>query len=275
MPFSFIYYALFFCIGLSLAFCTQQPPTAPMEKKALLPGEFPPNLIATNVAITNLHCWREQGVFFVTGICDNNTDNWQKIWLRMAPMDSTGQSIPVNNAPNAVFSSFSEAVPPRGRTSFFYGWKITDFAGMPDSARVFVAGAEPRAPGAVIITQETSGVRMMVTDNPDHLQEVGWQCSWVMNNPLEIPAIHPRTEILLYGTDNRLWLAMVLNQEDTQQRLFITVDGEGPLKAQEKRHLDCKMFYDHLPARLKEIKIGKVEFLSFDARDAGVAPPSK
>ena len=279
MHFSFIYYTLLFCVGLSLTNCKQQPPAAPAEKKPLSPGELPADLTVTNVVITNLNCWREQGVFFMAGICDNNTDNWQKIWLRMEPMDSTGRSITVSNAPSAVFAAFSEAVPPRGRTSFFYGWKLTDFTGVPDSARVFVAGGEPRTPGAVVIAQEPSGVRMMASTatpkDPGYMKEVGWQCAMVMNNPLDSTAVHPRAEILIYGTDNRLWLAMVLNQENAEQRSFITVDGEGPLKAHEKRHLDCKMYYYHLPNRLKEIKIGKVEFLAFDARNAGNAPPSK
>ncbi len=281
MRFLPISYTLFFCLGLSLVQCKPQsaPVPAAVEKKAPLPGELPANLVPAIVNVTDLNCWREYDVFFVTGICDNASDNWQKIWLRMEPLDSTGRSISVNNLPNAVFSTFSEAVPPRGRTAFFFGWKLTDFSGVPDSARIFVAGGEPRQPGATIIAQDASGVRMMANDvtleKPGPMREVGWQCGLTMNNPLNIPAAHPRAEILIYGTDKRLWLAMVLNPEDAEQRSFITVDGEGPLNPQEKRRMDCKMYYYHLPNRLKQIMIGKVEFLAFDARDAGEQPAPK
>lgn len=283
MRYLLIAHILLFCVGLSGLHCKNQsapPPAAPpVAAKPLLPGELPASLIPTDVTISALNCWREKGVFFVTGICDNSTDDWQKIWLRMEPMDSTGRSITISNLPSAVFTAFSEAVPPRGRSAFFYGWKIEDFAGVPDSARLFAAGGEPRAPGAIIIAQEPSGARMMASapgrDGPGTPQEVGWQCGLVMNNTLEVTANHPRAEILVYGTDQRLWLAMVLNPEDAEQRSFITVEAEGALKPFEKRHLDCKLYYYHLPDRLKEVKIGRVEFLAFDAREAGDRPVAK
>lgn len=277
MRFLLISYALLFCLGLSFVQCKPQP--ASVAKKTPAPGELPANLVAINATVTDLNCWMENDVFFVAGICDNTSDNWQKIWLRMEPIDNKGRSISVNNLPSAGFSALSEAVPPRGRTAFCSSWKLTDFSGTPDSARIFVAGGEPRLPGAVIIAQEPSGVRMMAStatpNDPGYMKEVGWQCGMVMNNPLNIPANHPRVEILIYGTDKRLWVAMVLNPEDAKQRSFITVDGEGPLKPQEKRHLDCKMYYYLLPNRLKQIMIGKVEFLAFDARDAGSVPAAK
>ncbi|MEO6758794.1 MAG: hypothetical protein ABIO24_05010 [Saprospiraceae bacterium] len=280
MRFPIIASVLLFCLAFPLLSCKNTPPPPAAEKKKeFKPGDEPAGLVQTIATITDLNCWREQGVFFVTGICANNSDNWQKIWLRMEPMDSTGRSINITNTSSYVFSAHSEAVPPRGRTSFFYGWKLEDFGGVPDSARMFVAGGEPRSPGAVIIAQEPTGVRMMAStasrDDPGVMKEVGWQCGMVMNNALDSVARHPRAEILLYGTDNRLWLSMVLNQEDSEQRSFVTVDGEGPLQPREKRHLDCKMYYYHLPNRLKQIMIGKVEFLAFDAREAGDPKPVK
>ena len=132
------------------------------------------------------------------------------------------------------------------------------------------AGGEPRQPGATLITQEASSVRIMAKDttnkNASALKEIGWQCDVVINNPLEVPAVHPRAEALIYGTDKRLWLAVLLNPEDEQLKSIITMDGKGPLKPHEKRSLNCNMYYYHLPTRLQQILIGRVEFLAFDAR---------
>lgn len=282
MRFPLLAHTLLFCLSLFGLQCKNQsapPPAAPVETKPLLPGELPANLVQANITISALNCWREKGVFFVTGICDNFSDDWHKIWLRMEPMDSTGRSITVGNLPSAVFAAFSEAVPPRGRTSFFYGWKLEDFAGVPDSARLFAAGGEPRTPGAVIIAQEPSGVRMMASaptpNGPGVPKEVGWQCGLVLHNTLEVVATHPRAELLVYGTDQRLWLSMVLNYDDATQRSFITANGEGAMQPSEKRQMDCKLYYYHLPDRLKQIMIGKIEFLAFDAREAGNQPVAK
>jgi len=273
MRFSNFFYPLLGCFVLCSQCKNQSAPPPPVQTSTM-PGSLSPNLIPTTVKITDLHCWRELGNFFVTGICDNTTDNWQKIWLRMQPIDSLGQLVAMTTLSEAIFPTFSEAVPPRGRTSFFYAARLTDFTGIPDSAHILAAGAEPRDPGAMIIIQDPSNVRMMARDTAGNntsgsLVETGWQCGIVMNNPLDKPAIHPRVEALVYGTDKRLWLAMLLNPEDPELRQILTMAGAGPLQPQEKRRLDCRIYYYHLPSRLQQIKIGRVDFLAFDARAAG------
>jgi len=223
----------------------------------------------TSVDITDLNCWVERGQFFVAGVCDNLSGNWLKIWLQMQPMDAKGKLITVNGAPSVVFPTFSDAVPPRGRTSFFVEWPLSAFPVMPDSCIVTGAGAVTLSPGPILVSTEQGGVKMLVPAAPGDTMstvERAWQVHVMVENPLDVQAAHPRVELLVYGTDKRLWFASVLNPEDPNQKEVVNAEREGPMAPKEKRRFGARVFYDNMPQALQEKKIGRVEFQPFDAR---------
>lgn len=223
----------------------------------------------TNISISDLNCWVERGQFFVVGICNNESDYWLNIWLQMAPTDANGKPIKVNGAESAIFPTFSDAVPPRGRTSFFFEWPLAAFPSMPDSCVVTGAGAVALSPGPILVVVEQSGVKMLVPATPEDTVsnlEKAWTLNFVVENPLDVEAAHPRVELLLYGTDKRLWMATVLDPENEDQKEVFKAEKEGPMAPKEKRRFAAQVVYDNLPQSLVEKKIGRVEFLPFNAR---------
>ncbi len=241
--------------------CNETPP-----KPALLPPQATAPL---NVSISDLNYWVESDRFFVVGICDNLSNDWQKIWLRMAPTDPAGKPITVNDASDAVFPTFSDAAPPRGRTSFMVEWPLSAFSGTPDSCTVTGGGAAAMTPGPILICIEKSGVKMLVGEMMGDslvMVEKAWQVNVLVENPLDVQALHPRAELLLYGTDQRLWFVGVLNPEDPQQQQSVKAEREGPMAPQEKRRIGANVFYNSLPQALKDKRIGRVEFHAFEAR---------
>lgn len=223
----------------------------------------------TNISISELNCWVERGQFFVVGICNNLSDDWLNVWLNMAPLDAKGKPITVNGAETATFPTFSDAVPPRGRTSFFYEWPLTSFPSLPDSCIVTGAGSIAMSPGAILVATEQSGVKMLVPATPGDTAatvEKAWQLSVTVENPLDIEAAHPRLELLLFGTDKRLWFASVLNPEDPNQKEILKAEAEGPMAPKSKRRFGTQVFYDNLPQALIEKRIGRVEYQPFNAR---------
>ena len=83
---------------------------------------------------------------------------------------------------------------------------------------------------------------------------------------MPINAAHPRLELLLYGTDKRLWFSTYLNPEDSETKQMLSIEQEGPLAPGEQRRVGVYAFYERLPQALRELKIGRVEMLAFDAR---------
>jgi hypothetical protein len=253
---------LFWSITLLFSYsnCNETPP-----KPALLP---PQATAPTAVNISNLNYWVEADRFFVVGICDNLSNDWQKILLRMAPMKN-GKPITVNDAVDAVFPTFSDAVPPRGRTSFMAEWPLGAFSDTPDSCTVTGGGAIPMSPGPILIATEQSGVKMLVGEKVGDslvMVEKAWQVNVLVENPLDVQALHPRVELLVYGTDQRLWFAGVLNPEDPQQKQVVNAEHEGTMAPQEKRRIGANVYYNSLPQALKDKKIGRIEFHPFEAR---------
>lgn len=242
---------------------TESKPSANQNNPAL-----PPGTISAIVAISDLNCWVEQGQFLVTGVCDNGADEWQKIWLTMIPMAADGQVLKVNGDTSSMFATFSDAVPPRGRTSFFVSWPLTAFSGTPDTCIVKGAAALPLTAGPILVAGEKSGVKIMMPATPDDTVTVekAWQVNVMVENPLDMNAAHPKVEMLLYGKDQRLWFATVLDPDDPQQKNYVNAERGGSMEPKEKRRIGANVFYDNLPQALKAQKIGRVEFQPFEAR---------
>ncbi len=229
---------------------------------------MPAETDSTNVKISDLNCWVERGKFFIAGVCDNQGNKWHRIWLRIQPMDSTGQAITCDGQPSAVIRTFSDAVPPRGRTSFFAGWPLSAFSGIPDSCMITGAGALEMPAGPILINIDQSGVRVLVPDPADSTKtiEKAWQASVIVENPLEMEALHPKVELLIYGSDKRLWLAQMLDPQDPNMKSIVGTQGSGPMRPHEQRRIGTNIFYTNLPQRLQDILIGRVDFLPFEGR---------
>ncbi|HRI59739.1 MAG TPA: hypothetical protein PK228_08445, partial [Saprospiraceae bacterium] len=164
---------------------------------------LPYGTITAIVTISNLNCWVEQGQFFVIGICDNGADEWQKIWLEMKPLDAEGQPLKVHGDTVSIFPTFSDAVPPRGRTSFFASWPLSAFSGTPASCIVKNGAALPLTAGPILIAGQQSGVKILMPEKEGDTTKVekAWQVNVIIENPLDMPAAHPKVEMLLYGKD--------------------------------------------------------------------------
>jgi len=241
----------------------------PVDPSARLNAQLlPPTPLPANVSISNLNCWSEQGQFFITGICVNESNTWQKIWLQAEPMDKDGKPLKIQTFGSVVLPTFSSAVPPKGRTAFFAGWPLSDFKLAPDSCRVRGAGAIQVPAGPILLVEQISGVKMLAPQQAGQpaTEEIAWQINAVLNNPMPLPAAHPRLELLLFGTDNRLWFSTSLNPEDQQTKQMLSLEKEGPMQPGEKRQVGVYAFYEQLPAVLKAKKIGRVEMLAFEDR---------
>lgn len=249
------------CSGVA---CWRAPKPAGIYQSELLPQ----NAVVTQIQIQDLNCWVEQGQFFITGICSNETASWQKIWLKVEPLDAAGKPLNIKGFAALVAPTFSTAVAPRGRTAFFSGWPVADFSGMPDSCRISCAGAVLATAGPILLVEQLSGVKMLAPLKPgaEATEEVAWQINAILNNPLPLVAAHPRLELLLYGTDNRLWYATLLDPENPASKSVLSLEKPGPMQAGEKRGFGIYAFYERMPEALKKSKIGRVEVLGFEER---------
>lgn len=230
---------------------------------------LPYGTITAIATISNLNCWVEQGQFLVTGVCDNGASEWQKIWLQMIPMDADGHPLKVNGDTSSIFPTFSDAVPPHGRTSFFAAWPLKAFSGVPATCIVKGASALPVPSGPILIAVKKSGVRVLVPQSPGDTvtKEIAWQVNVTVENPLDLTAYHPRAELLIFGKDQKLWFATVLNPEDEQQKQYVKAEKDGPMEPHERRDIGANVFYDKLPGALKEQTIDHIDFYPFEGRE--------
>ena len=257
-------------LGITLFFsCTNSVENQSNNPAVAANSALPYGTITAITTITDLNCWVEQGQFLVAGVCNNESGEWQKIWLDMTPLDANGRRLKVNGDSSSVLPTFSDAVPPHGRTSFFAAWPLSAFSGTPDSCIVKGGSALPVSSGPILIAVKKSGVRVIVPQAPGDTatKEIAWQVNVTVENPLDIKAYHPRTELLIFGRDQRLWFATVLNPEDEQQKQYVKAEKDGPMEPHEKRDIGANVFYDNLPKALREQTIDHVDFYPFEARE--------
>ncbi|MBK6995607.1 MAG: hypothetical protein IPH31_12020 [Lewinellaceae bacterium] len=210
----------------------------------------------------------EKEHFIVTGICSNTSGKWQKIWLEAIPLDAIGKPLSISRHASVIVATFSDAVPPNGRTSFYASWPLTEFSGKPASCNFKVAGAVPQDPGPILANSGVNGIKMFEPSVAGQAAptERGWQVSGTISNPLEMVASNARLEILLYGTDNKLWMSTVINPDDPAIQPVFSFDRPGPMQPREERGFSLQVYYAGLPQALKDIKIGRVEIWPFEAR---------
>jgi hypothetical protein len=221
--------------------------------------------IAANV--NSIHVWVDKEQVFLTGIVSNTSTEWQRFWLEATPVSQSGKPIIISKNPSVVVTPYNDAVPPSGRTSFFATWPVSTFSSLPNSFTFKVWG-QAQKPGPILAIPMTSAIQASVPQPTGEglKPEVVWHMTGGLSNPLNLIADHPRIEVLVYGMDNQLWFATVLNTEDKEMRKLFQWDREGPLKPKEERPFNLQVYTIGMPDALKEMGIKKIDLLPFNAR---------
>lgn len=240
----------------------------PVKTQPLNIALVPTNATNANAAIFNQNCWVDKEKFFVTGICSNTTAQWQKFWLEATPVDANGKPVSISKHSSIILTTFSDAVPPGGRTSFFASWPLTDFSSRPATFNIKVTKAVQQTAGAILVVPAINSIKMFAPAVPGQPAPIerSWQVSGTINNPLSTVASRPRLEILVFDTNGILWLSTLLNPEDPAVKTIFKFDREGPIQPKEVRGFNLQVFYEILPLPMQQKKIGRVEVLPFDAR---------
>lgn len=217
--------------------------------------------------VSSIHVWVEKEQVCLAGIVTNNTGEWQQFWLEATPMKQNGKPIVISKNPSVVVTPYSDAVPPSGRTSFFVTWPVSTFSSVPHSFSFKVLGQTQKS-GPILSIPMTSALKASVPQPAGQglKPEEVWHMTGSLGNPLNFTAEHPRIEVLVYGVDDQLWFATVLNTEDMSMRKLFQWDREGPLKPKEERQINLQVYTIGMPETLKEIGIKRIELLPFNAR---------
>ncbi|MDO8366413.1 MAG: hypothetical protein Q7T20_06425 [Saprospiraceae bacterium] len=241
---------------------------APTPTKPLQAELLPANAKPIDIIVRTTNSWVEQGRFYLVGICSNPTAEWQKIWLEMVPLNAAGKPVTISKHTSVIISTFSDAVPPTGRTSFYASWPISDFSETPTSYKIKAEMAIQPAPGPILVTTVLNGMKMLTPTVPGQaaVAEGAWFVSSSLSNPLPLVAQHPRLEVLVYGKDGLLWLSTVLNTEDPAFKPIYQTEKEGPMQPGEERPFSLQVYYQGLPQTLREKGIGRVDIFPFEAR---------
>lgn len=257
------------CSFLLFIQCAEEKKPEILKTAPLFIELVPTNATTAKATIFSLNCWVDKGKIFATGICVNDSPDWQKFWLDATPVDAAGKPLSISKHSSIILKTFSDAVPPNGRTSFFASWPLTDFSSTPASFIIKVAGAIKQTPGPILVIPMTSAMKMLdpaVPGQPDP-KERAWLVSGTINNPLQIVASRPRLEVLVFDTEGTLWLSTLLNPEDPAVKSVFHFDREGPIQPNEARGFSLQVSYEILPLPLQEKKIGRVDILPFEARN--------
>lgn len=256
---------LFIGSGIFQGACQDTASTA--SESTPVVDTMPANASFVAVSFRDLNFWTEKGFFCIASIVDNKLPEWQKIWVRIELLDSSGQALTINGKPDMVVRCFSDAIPPMGASSFFQAISLDHISGRPDSCRVTGAGAVHVGPGPILVSGEVGGVRMLVPDPKDSTKtvEVTHQISAEIDNPLNYTVNHPRIVILLYAKDKKLYFAESINPEDTASTR-LRLEKPGPIRPQEKRRFYYPVNYPNLPGKLQETYIDHTDVQYFEAR---------
>jgi hypothetical protein len=248
--------------------CGENTPAAPTLVGPLNAQLLPPNAVPAIGHVNTVNCWIENDRFIATGICSNGSGEWQKFWLEAEPINAAGKSITISNHKSVIIKTFSDAVPPMGRTSFYISWPVSSFSETPSSLNVKVAGAVKQEAGPILSIPMTNSMRMYAPNSAEQIvpEESSWQLSGTLMNPLDLVASKPMLEILIYGKDNLLWFSTVLNPLDPANSSIFQMQGMEPFKPKETRPFTLQIYYKVLPEVLKAKKIGRVDILPYEAR---------
>lgn len=262
---TFARFSLLFAAAFLLSNCTEKKPVVDTPYQAeYLPG----NVQRTEARVFGLNAWVENDRFYVTGLCNNPTSEWHKFWIEAMPFDAAGKPLSIAGHRTAIIPTFSDAVAPSGRSSFFISWPLSDFSGTPANCQIMTAYVSPRESGPILAVPMLNSLKMMGPLEPGSTISVekAWYVSGSISNPLDLVASKVRLEIVLYGTDNKIWLCTLLNPDDPAVKSIFKYEREGPFQPKEERPFNLQLSYEGLPKPLQDLKISRLDILPFEAR---------
>lgn len=229
--------------------------------------DMPANAQPATIDINDLNFWVEGEYFYVVGVVDDRSSKWSRVWVKLQVTDEDGDVLKFDGNKEINVPTFSDALPPGGRTSFFAGFPLNKFNGTPAKAQVANAYFVPVDPGAILVVSQFTGVLIMTPKPGDSVSTVerGWSMGGFVENPLpQFPCNNLRGELLVYGKDEQLYLSQLVLSDGENPTLLM--GKPGPLLPGEKRRVGASVMYDKAPRMLDSIKIGRVELQPFDAR---------
>lgn len=258
-------FLLLFSSFLCLQNCEEKAPatTAPFHAELMNS-----NAKTVNLPVFQINSWVENGKFYVVGICSNTTADWQKVWVELVPMNAEGKPITISKCTSVIIPTYSDAIPPSGRSSFSAAWPLSDFSGKPATCSIKAVKAIQPTPGPILVSQNSMAMIMMApgAEGESASVEKAWQISGTISNPLPLIASNPMLEVLVFSKDGKIWLSTVVNPADPAVAGVFHFDREGPFQPKEDRNFSLQVAYEILPKAIQEQKIGRVEILPFDAR---------
>ena len=216
-----------------------------------------------------LNYWTEGDYFYITGLADNHSGEWARIWVELEILDAKGQVLKYKGETSVINRTFSDGIPPSGQSAFFAQCALKKFNGMPASARVKGMRGISVSPDAILVCTEVSALRMLRTestagDTAKRQVEFSRLAVGHIANPLNMVADDYCVELALFGeSDNKLWFIQPVypNQDST-----IWQEREGPLQPNETRKISMQVYFENLPKPLQTAKIGLVEMYPFVVR---------
>ncbi len=266
MRYSLIAFLLIVSGAYRLASCAGDTGTPLIGSHA--PDRRMPKEATDSVQLTfsDVHCWSEAGFFNVAGLANNTDYRWRQMWVRITPLDANGQALTINNQPDVVVPVMADAVPPRGRSSFFASIPLDKISGTPADCRMGTGGVIEVEPGPILIATDISGVRMLVHQQEGgEPRETGWLSRVTVSNPLLLEARRPCLEALLYGQDGKLWFCQLV--DPVVDSIAVKQEYPGPIPAQGSKWMAFNITYEGLPQALQDSFIRTVDIQCFNKRD--------
>jgi hypothetical protein len=230
--------------------------------------DMPSSAQPTAVEVNDLNFWAEGKYFIVVGVVDDRSSTWSRIWIKLNLLDQDGEALKFEGEKEITVPTFSDGVPPRGRTSFFAAFPLEELNGKPVKASIVNAYSVPVDPGPILIVSEFSGLKILTQAKPTDTVatvESGWSVGGFVDNPLpQYPCNNLRGEVLVYGTDEKLYLSQLVLSDGESPSLVM--EKKGPIMPGEKRRVGTSVMYAKAPRILDSVKIGRVELQPFDAR---------
>jgi hypothetical protein len=269
---TYIYIYVMLIVTLSsMTACGEKSTSVAVSPEPWNIKSLPQEATEVNASVFTLNAWAEQGRFMVAGLCSSASEKWLKLWVELRFLDENGNPVPVMGHATAIVPTFSDAMPPYGRSSFMGYWALAGFGKKaPKSCEVVSIKGVPQAEGPILVATNVSGLKMGVNVGAkmgEPLEEIAWQMQGELQNPLDMTASKPEIEVFVYGTDEKLWYCTLVDPATPEgQAVFNFIGKDGPLAPKESRYFQLRVFYENLPQVLKDIKIGRIDLAPFEGR---------
>lgn len=261
--------AVFLSTGIVCVFCTgANPGEAPVGMFEPMPEKSD----TFEVAFRDTNYWIEgDSLFCITGLVDNKRMEWQKIWIRIDMKDESGNPVSIKGKDALVLRAFSDAIPPFGASSFFYGISLDQLSARPRECTFAGAASRNVAEGPILVGGMQSNVKAFsgpdTSSDVNARKESAWLITCDVNNPLPIPANDPRLNVLIYGRDQKLWFSQVLNPQDTVEKKVV-MQPPAPIAGGKTSSAFFQVRYEGLPKVLDNVRIGRIDVMMYEARES-------